>query len=143
MQSAAQSSVATTLQPKSKSAIWAGRIISIIVVLFMVFDGVTKVIKDPHVLAASADLAFTANAIQVIGVIVLFCTLLYAIPRTAILGAILLTGHLGGAVAVQLRVGHPAFETIFPVIFGVLVWAGIFLREPRLRALVPLRKVAQ
>src|SRR5581483_3933790 len=97
MQNAAQSSVVTTAKPKSKSAIWAGRIISTIVVLFMAFAGVSNVIKDLLVLAASADLAFTANAIQVIGVIVLFCTLLYAIPRTASLGAILLTGHLGGA----------------------------------------------
>jgi hypothetical protein len=74
-----------------------------------------------------------------IGIILLICTVAYAIPRTSILGAILLTGYLGGAVATQLRAGNPLFETIFPIIFGVLIWAGVFLRDDRLRALVPFR----
>ena len=123
----------------SKGALWTGRVITILVVLFLAFDGVTKVIKDPHVLSAMADLVFPVSTIVAIGAVLLVCTLLYAIPQTSVLGAILLTAHLGGAVAVQVRVGHLLFESSFPIIFGVLVWLGIYLREPRLRALVPLR----
>ena len=123
----------------SKTAFWAGWIISILVVLFLAFDGITKVIKDPHVLSAMADLVFPVSTIVAIGAVLLICTLLYAIPQTSVLGAIFLTAHLGGAVAVQVRVGHPLFESSFPIIFGILVWLGIYLREPRLRALVPFR----
>ncbi|MBV9341166.1 MAG: DoxX family protein [Acidobacteria bacterium] len=124
----------------SKAGDWAGRIITTIVVLFLIFDGVTKTMKDPHVLAASADLGFSVNAIAGIGGLLLGCTLLYIIPRTAILGAIFLTGYLGGAVAVQVRVSHPIFQCLFPVIFGGLVWAGVFLRDAQLRRLIPVRK---
>ena len=123
----------------SKAALWAGWIITVVVVLFLAFDGITKVIKDSHVLSAMADLVFPVSTIVAIGAVLLVCTLLYAIPRTSVLGAILLTAHLGGAVAVQVRVGHPVFESSFPIIFGVLVWLGIYLREPRLRVLVPIR----
>jgi len=135
-------SVATSLSAvnaPSKGAIWTGRVITTLVVLFLAFDGITKVIKDPHVLSAMADLVFPVSTIVAIGAVLLVCTLLYAIPQTSVLGAILLTAHLGGAVAVQVRVGHPLFESSFPIIFGVLVWLGVYLREPRLRALVPLR----
>ena len=121
----------------SKTAFWTGWIITILVVLFLAFDGITKVIKDPHVLSAMADLVFPVSTIVAIGAVLLICTLLYAIPQTSVLGAIFLTAHLGGAVAVQVRVGHPLFESSFPIIFGILVWLGIYLREPRLRALVP------
>ncbi len=123
----------------SKASLWAGWIITTLVVLFLAFDGITKVIKDPHVLSAMADLVFPVSTIVAIGAVLLVCTLLYAIPQTSVLGALLLTAHLGGAVAVQVRVGHPLFESSFPIIFGVLVWLGIYLREPRLRALVPIR----
>ncbi len=119
--------------------LWAGRIISALVVLFLLFDGVTKVMKVTPVLQASAKLGYPESLIPVIGIILLVCTALYVIPRTSILGAILLTGYLGGATASQVRIGSPLFETLFPVIFGVLIWAGIFLREDRLRALIPLR----
>lgn len=127
----------------SKAGLWTGRIITILVVLFLAFDGITKVIKAPQVLNAMADLAFPVSTIVAIGAVLLVCTLLYAIPQTSVLGAILLTAHLGGAVAVQVRVGHPLFESSFPIVFGVLVWLGIYLREPRLRALVPLRTQQQ
>lgn len=130
---------ANTDRKTSKSSVWAGWIITTLVVLFLTFDGITKVIKAPQVLNAMADLAFPVSTIVAIGAVLLVCTLLYAIPQTSVLGAILLTAHLGGAVAVQVRVGHPLFESSFPIIFGVLVWLGIYLREPRLRALVPLR----
>jgi len=124
----------------SRSQLWTGRIISTVVVLFLIFDGVTKLMKDPHVLQAMARLEFTEKTIVEIGAILLICTFFYVIPQTSVLGALLLTGYLGGATAVQLRVGNPLFETLFPVIFGVLAWAGLFLREPRLRALIPLRR---
>jgi hypothetical protein len=96
--------------------------------------------KVAPVLQASAQLGFPVSLIVAIGAVLLICTVIYAIPSTSILGAILLTGYLGGAVAIQARIGNPLFETLFPVIFGVLVWAGVFLRDNRLRTLIPLRK---
>ena len=123
----------------SKTLIWVGRIVSTLVVLFCAFDGIMKVIKEPHVIAASAEFGFSGNEIVFIGAIMLACTILYAIPRTAILGAVLLTGYLGGAVVSNIRVGHPVFQCIFPIIFGVLAWGGVFVREPRVRELIPTR----
>ncbi|MGH9435763.1 MAG: DoxX family protein [Terriglobia bacterium] len=123
----------------SNTSVWAGRIISAVAVLFLVFDGVTKVMKEVHVMQASAQLGYRESLIPDVGIILLVCTLIYAIPRTSFLGAILITGYLGGATATQVRVGNPLFETLFPVIFGVLVWLGLFLRDHRLRSLVPLR----
>jgi hypothetical protein len=124
---------------QSKATLWSGRAITAIVALFLGFDGATKVIRDPHVLSAMADLAFPERAIVAIGVVILACTVLFLIPSTSILGAVLLTAHLGGAVATQVRAGHPVFECVFPIIFGVLLWLGLYLRDPRLRALLPLR----
>lgn len=124
----------------SKKKLWTGHIMSGLAILFLIFDGVTKVIKVPAVLQASAQLEYPVRLIPVIGIVLLVCTLLYAIPRTSILGALLLTGYLGGAVASQLRVGNPLFaETLFPIYFALLVWGGLFLRENRLRALIPFR----
>lgn len=125
---------------KSRARLWAGRTITGFVVLFLVFDGFIKVIKDPHVLSATAELGYPQSSIVPIGLLVLACTIIYVIPRTAILGAILLTGYLGGAVASNVRIGHPAFECIFPVIFGILAWAGIFLRDGRLYEVIPFRR---
>ena len=124
----------------SKVWIWMGRSVSTLVVLFCAFDGIMKAIKEPHVIAASAEFGFSADQIALIGALMLACTILYAIPRTAILGAVLLTGYLGGAVVSNIRVGHSLFECIFPVIFGVLAWGGIFVREPRVRGLIPFRE---
>jgi len=120
----------------SNGRIWTGRILTALVVLFLIFDGVTKIIKERHVMAAAAELGFPDYTMPLIGAILLFCTLVYLIPRTAALGAVLLTGYLGGAVATQLRVANPVFETTFPVLFGILVWAGLFLRNPRLATLL-------
>lgn len=124
----------------SKKAIWTGRIMSILVVLFMLMDGIMKLINPAPVKEATARLGFPESAIAVVGIVLLGCTILYAIPRTVALGAILLTGYLGGAVATQVRAGSPLFETLFPVIFGVLVWGGLFLRDGSVRALIPLRR---
>jgi DoxX-like family len=124
----------------SKKIIWTGRILSTLVVLFMVMDGVMKLVKPAPVMQATARLGFSDSAITGIGIVLLACTILYAIPRTAVFGAILLTGYLGGAVATQVRAGSSLFETLFPVIFGVLVWGGPFLRDGRLRGLIPWRR---
>ena len=130
---------ATQTAPVSKTALRAGRILSVLAVLFMLFDGITKVMKEAHVIQASAQLGYPVSLIPYIGIILLVCTVFYVIPRTSILGAVLLTGYLGGATASSLRAGNPLFETLFPVIFGVLVWGGLWLRDGRLRALMPLR----
>ncbi len=123
----------------SKGSLWAGRTLSGIVVLFMAFDGVTKVLKARQVIDAFARIGFPETTIVGIGASLLVWTALYVIPRTSVLGAILLTAHLGGATAANVRTGSPLFNTSFPIIFGVLVWLGLFLRESRLQALIPLR----
>jgi hypothetical protein len=143
MQSASQprefTASAAQTAPVSKKTVWAGRTISTLAVLFLVFDGVGKVMKESHVMEGSARLGYPAGLTVGTGILLLACTVIYVIPGTAVFGAILLTGYLGGATAVQLGVGTPLFETLFPVIFGVLIWAGLFLRDDRLRKLLPLR----
>ncbi|MGH9575470.1 MAG: DoxX family protein [Candidatus Acidiferrales bacterium] len=123
----------------SKGRVWTGRVLSLLAVLFLVFDCVTKVIKEQYVMTAAAQLGFPAWTMPLVGGILLVCTLIYVIPRTAVLGAVLLTGYLGGAVCCQLRVGNPAFETLFPVFFGIILWAALFLRKNRLAGLFFLR----
>lgn len=125
--------------PISKAALWTGRAISGLVVLFMVFDGVTKVMKVQQVIDATIRIGFPLTSIVGIGITLLACVALYVIPRTSILGAILLTGYLGGATAANIRAGSPLFNTCFSVGFGVLTWLGLYLRDSKLRALVPLR----
>lgn len=127
------------LETPSKAALWTGRVLSGLVVLFMAFDGVAKLMRVPPVLKSAAQLGFSVAQIVGIGAVLLVCTLIYVIPRTSVLGAVLLTGYLGGATAIQVRARNPLFETLFPVVFGVVVWAGIYLRDGRLRALIPLR----
>ncbi len=130
----------TQIAPVSKKRLLTGRIISGVAVAFLIFDGVTKVMKVPAVMQASAQMQYPLRLIPVIGIVLLVCTLVYVIPRTSVLGALLLTGYLGGAVEAQLRVGNPLFsETLFPVYFALLVWGGLFLRDNRLRALLPFR----
>jgi hypothetical protein len=125
--------------PASKARLWAGRTISALVVLFLTFDGATKVMKVEAVLKASAELGVPESVVPGIGITLLACTVVYVIPQTAVLGAILLTGYLGGATATHVRVGGPVFPIVFAIGFGVLVWLGLFLRDDRLRALIPLR----
>jgi hypothetical protein len=119
---------------------WSGRIVSGLVILFLVFDGVTKLLKVQQVLDAQTRLGYPARLAPVLGTIVLVCTLLYVIPPVSIFGAILLTGYLGGAVASQLRIGAPLFDNCFPIFFGILAWAGLYLRDEQLRALIPVRR---
>ncbi|OAI40402.1 hypothetical protein AYO40_04745 [Planctomycetaceae bacterium SCGC AG-212-D15] len=116
----------------SNGAAWAGWIITGLVVLFLAFDGATKIIKIAPVVEATERLGVPLTSLLGIGSVLLICTALYAIPRTAILGAILLTAYLGGAVAIQVRAGSEAFPTIFPILVGLFAWTGLILRDPPL-----------
>lgn len=112
--------------------------LSALPVLFLLMDGSMKLFKPEFVVKATVQLGYPESAIVGIGIILLACTALYLIPRTAVLGAILLTGYLGGAVATQVRVGAGLFEITFPVILGALLWGGLLLRERRLRDLISI-----
>lgn len=126
--------------PASKTSLRAGRIISALVVLFMLFDSAIKLMKLPPAVEGTIRLGYPVNVVLPLGIVLFVCTVLYVIPRTSILGAILLTGYLGGAVASNVRVGNPLFGyVLFPVYVGVLLWLGLFLRDVRLRALIPFR----
>jgi hypothetical protein len=124
----------------SKGLIWTGRVLSTLTVLFMLFDAFGKFAKPVQVLDACARLGIPTPQIFSIGVLLLVSTIIYAIPRSAVLGAVLLTGYLGGAVAIQMRAGSPTFETVFPVVFGVVLWAGVYLRECGLRRVFPIKR---
>lgn len=127
--------------PQSKAITRAGWALSGLSILFLLFDAITKLGLERHVIAATTQLEFPLGAIQPIGLVLLVCTILYIIPRTAVLGAILLTGFLGGAVASKVRIMDPLFaSTLFPVYFGLFVWGGLYLRNARLRALLSLRR---
>jgi hypothetical protein len=120
----------------SKKFLWAGRIVSGLAVLFFLVDGVMKVLKPVAVVEATRQLGFPESDIVGIGLLLLTCTSLYVFPRTSVLGAIALTGYMGGAVASQVRVGAGWFNVAFAVVFGVLVWAGLWLRDIRVRNLL-------
>jgi hypothetical protein len=129
-----------TKNPTRKGALWTGRVITVLCVLFLLVDAGMKVVKSVASMEGSVQLGWPESAVQSIGIVLLVCTVLYVIPRTSILGAILLTGYLGGATSVMVRAMQPGHPYFFPVIFGVLVWAGLFLRDNRLRTLIPFRK---
>jgi len=116
--------------------IWASRILTALSALFLLMDGGMKLFKPPFVIEATARIGYPESAIVGIGVTLLVCTVLYLIPRTAVLGAILLTGYLGGAVASNLRAETPLFNAVFPVLFGVVVWASLVLRDKRLESVL-------
>jgi hypothetical protein len=132
-----------TLQSQAlshKSALWTGRIITGVITLFLLVDAVMKVVKSGPAIEGSVQLGWPEAAVQPIGIVLLLATILYVIPHTSILGAIILTGYLGGATAVMVRAMQPGHPYFFPVVFGILVWVGIFLRDEKLRTLIPLRK---
>ena len=126
----------TQIAPVSKTMLWAGRILSALPVLLLLFSGVMKLMKPAPVVEGFVHLGYPAGLTLGLGIIELACTVLYVIPRTSILGAVLLTGYLGGATATHLRIGEPF---LMPIVLGVLVWGGLYLRDDRLRALIPLR----
>lgn len=126
-------STTTTGTPISKGALRAGWIISGLCILFFLFDSITKIIKEHHSVEGSAAIGWPVDAVQGIGITLLISTILFIIPRTVILGAILITGYLGGAVAIMVRVGEAFY---FPVALGVLVWLGLWLRNVKVRTIL-------
>jgi hypothetical protein len=132
---------ATPTASISKGALWVGRIVTALPALFLLVDGVMKLVKPPPVVQATVELGYPESSIIGLGIVLLACVVLYIIPRTSVLGAILLTAYLGGAVATHVRVGSSLFShTLFPVYLAALVWGGLFFRDPRVRRLIPLRK---
>ena len=132
----------TTQQP-SKAARVTGYVLSTLATLFMLMDAGMKIVCPPFVVQASAPLGYSSiETLRVIGAVLLVFTILYVIPRTAVLGAIGITGFLGGAIEANVRAGTPLFNLAFPLMFAVIVWAGLWLRDLRLRALVPVRASA-
>ena len=122
----------------SRTRLWAGRIVSVLVAAFMLFDGVMKLIKAAPAVEGTVKVGFPESTIAGIGLALTIATVLYVIPRTSILGAILMTGYLGGAVATNVRMSAGPFLIVLPVLFGVLAWGGLWLRDNRLRDLLPL-----
>jgi hypothetical protein len=142
MKSAIENATQVQSAAVSTGALWTGRVLSALVILFLVFDSGLKFVKPAPrpVEEAFTHIGWPLGLAVCLATILLSCTILYAIPRTAILGAILLTGYLGGAVATHLRVGDPLLShVLFPIYIGVLLWLGVYLRDARLRALVPVR----
>ena len=127
----------------SKRALWAGWILSGIPILFLSMDAVGKFVKPEPVVTGTIALGYSESVILPLGIVLLISTILYAVPQTAVLGAILLTGYLGGAVATHVRIGNPVFtHMLFPVYLGIMIWLGLYLRDLRLRTLIPFRSKA-
>ena len=120
----------------SKIQLWLGRIMSTLASLFLLVDGIMKLQKPSVVIKATLQLGYAESAIVWIGATLLVCTLLYIVPRSSCLGAVLLTGYLGGAVASNVRAGTPLFNVLFPVIIASFVWGGLWLRDLRVRNLL-------
>jgi hypothetical protein len=125
----------------SKTQLWISYVMSGLVILFMLIDSIMKFVKPQAVIEGTVALGFAEEHLAVIGTLGLISALLYAFPKTSILGAILLTGYFGGAVATHLRLNNPLFtHTLFTVYFGIFVWGGLWLRNIKLRELLPLRQ---
>jgi DoxX-like family len=134
----------TKVVPISNNKLWAGRIISALALLFLLFDSVIKLMKIAPVVESFNQLGYPVSLALGVGILELLCIVVYVIPRTSVLGAILLTGYLGGAVASHVRIESPLFShVLFPIYVGVLVWGGLYLRDDRLPPLIPLRKKDQ
>jgi hypothetical protein len=129
----------TSPTANSKGMLWTGRIMSALPALFLLADAGMKLVRLDNVVKETVKLGYAESVILPLGVVLLICTVLYLIPNTAVLGAILLTGYLGGAVATHVHAGQGPFEILFPVVFGALLWGGLVLRDGRLRSLVPWR----
>jgi len=121
--------------------VWAGRVLSALGALFLLFDGIIHILKITPVVEAFAQLGYPLGSARALGVIEIISVALYLLPRTSVLGAILLTGYLGGAIATQVRVGAPLLSTtLFPIYVALFVWGGLYLRDDRVRSLIPLRR---
>jgi hypothetical protein len=127
--------------PRSKSATWGGWVMTAVPVLFLLFDGVIKLIRIAPVTESFGQLGWPVNLARSIGVLELACLVVFIVPRTSVLGAVLLTGYLGGAVATHVRIGNPLFSNVlFPVYIGILIWGSLCLRDERVRALISVRR---
>ena len=121
----------------SSKAVWAGRILSALAVLFLVFDTSIKILRLPAAVEGTAKLGWDPNMVVTLGIIESVCLIIYLIPRTAPIGAILWTGYLGGAIATNLRLGNPLFtHVLFPTYVAALLWGGLYLRDARVRNLI-------
>ena len=126
---------------RSRGLSVTGHVLRGVVVLFLLMDAVMKLLALPVVLQTTAELGYPVTGVRALGLLLLLCTGLYAWPRTAVLGAVLLTAYLGGAVATHVRIDSPLFShVLFGVYIGVLVWSGLYLRDARIRELLPLRR---
>jgi ABC-type transport system involved in cytochrome c biogenesis permease component len=129
-----------TRRTAGRKGLWAGRIMSGLMALFLLFDAAGKLLRLQPVVEGTAKLGFPTGVIVPLGVVLLTCVVLYLIPRTALLGAVLLTGYLGGAIATHVRAADPLFShTLFPIYVGALIWGGLYLRDARVRALIAPR----
>ncbi len=126
--------------PVGKAALWTGRVLSVLPALFLLQDAVWKLVRPEFVLRATADMGFPENTLVPLGIVLASCTILYLIPKTAGIGAILLTGYLGGAIAAHVRHEDGLFPIVFCVVFATLLWTGLVLRDARLRALLPWQR---
>ena len=128
-----------TSEPRtSKAMLWSGRVLTVLLALFLLFDSGVKIARSPEAVQGTAQLGYPQGAVVPVGVVLLISLVIYLIPRTSVLGAILLTGYLGGATATMVRVSSPWVP--FPVLIGVLVWAELYLRGDRIRSIIPLRR---
>lgn len=140
----APSRALSTPADRSAAARWFGRVSTALVLLFLAFDVGAKLLSARAAVEGTAQLGYQPHQVPLIGVLALVCTVLFAIPQTAVLGAILLTGYLGGAVASNVRVDAPLFShTLFPVYFAALLWAGLYVRDARVRAILGPRPSAR
>lgn len=124
----------------SKPMTWASYALSGLAIAFLLFDSIIKVVQAAPAVESTVQLGYPAGIIVTLGLAELVCLALYAFPRTAVLGAILLTGWFGGAMATHVRAGSPAFSVIFPILVGLMVWGSLFLRDARLREIFPFRR---
>jgi hypothetical protein len=133
--------MATQSKPKNKFTLWTGRILSGLCILFLLVDSIMKIVRASPSVEGTVGLGFSDGLTRPLGIIILIFTILYIIPRTSVFGAMLLTAHLGGAAAIFIQKfqGHPGF--LFPVVFCVVLWVGLYLRNEQLRAVVPMQKI--
>lgn len=127
-------------EPPSRAAVWGGRVMSGLACLFLAFDASMKVLAVPEAVQGTTDLGYPAGVLLWLGIVQVVCLVAYLIPRTAVLGAVLWTGYLGGAIATHVRLEHPwATHILFPIYVAVLLWGGLWLRDRQLRELLPLQ----
>jgi hypothetical protein len=131
------------MRQSSKTQVLVGRVLSGLAIAFLTFDSVSKLLRVQPVIEGTVQLGYPTSIIIPLGIVLLSCVLIYAVPRTSVIGAMLLTGYLGGAVATHARLEHPLLShTLFPIYVAVIIWAGLVLRDARLRVLLPAGRVS-